>query len=208
MVAAIGMIASYFHGLSAILTQQIQFPVSIPAKWFAADALPIADPYLKNWLLDTGSLTERLQSHCIDFHLDVIGQRQMSPDLEELAQFTLDKQTLEATNWQVREVVLSGNGQPWVFARSILPQQLCEMDLAELGNKPLGQIIFNDNRFVRSPFQLLSLPKKHHFLSTLGIRTEHQLWGRRSVFNFNQVQLMVAEIFLPDSPAYSKQGSV
>ena len=206
MLAAIGMIASYFHGLSAILIQQTQFPVSIPANWLSADDLTVSDPYLKNWLLDTGSLTERLQSHCADFKLELIGQRQMQPELEELTQLRSGSLLVNDTQWQVREVILCGNGQPWVFARSILPQQLCEMDLVELGNQPLGKIIFNDSRFVRSPFQLLKLPNTRHFSDLLAISAQRPLWGRRSVFDFKQLQLMVAEIFLPDCPAYSKQG--
>ncbi|WP_226992228.1 chorismate--pyruvate lyase family protein [Aliiglaciecola lipolytica] len=188
------------------MNHQLTFPVSFSTKWSAADDLSIADPYLKNWLLNTGSLTERLQSHCVDFELALIGQRQMQPDLEELAQFSGAKSALHDSFWQVREVILIGNGQPWVFARSVLPQQLCDMDFAELGNKPLGQIIFNDERFVRRPFQLSCLSESHSLLNTLGICKQRTLWGRRSVFDFKQLQLMVAEIFLPDCPAYSKQG--
>ncbi|MFA3791240.1 chorismate lyase [Aliiglaciecola sp. SL4] len=202
------MIASYFHGLSAILIQQTHFPVSIPANWKSADDLPVADPYLKNWLLDTGSLTERLQSHCADFRVELVGQRQMSPDDEELTQLTLNSPHADDMQWQVREVILYGNGQPWVFARSVLPQQLCEMDLAELGNKPLGKIIFNDNRFVRSPFQLLKLTNTLHFANFINTTDQQPLWGRRSVFDFQQLQLMVAEIFLPECPAYSKQNLI
>ncbi|GAB2678693.1 chorismate--pyruvate lyase family protein [Aliiglaciecola aliphaticivorans] len=208
MLTAIGMIASHFHRLSAILIQQTHFPVSIPANWVSADDLPVADPYLKNWLLDTGSLTERLQSHCADFKVELIGQRQMRPESEELTQLTSHNPHSQDLQWQVREVILYGNGQPWVFARSVLPQQLCEMDLAELGSKPLGKIIFNDSRFSRSPFQLLKLPNTLHFTDFIRATEEQPLWGRRSLFDFNQLQLMVAEIFLPDCPAYSKQSSI
>ncbi|MDC0603581.1 chorismate lyase [Aliiglaciecola sp.] len=184
------------------MTHLIRFPVSIPSDWQSSKALTVADPYLRNWLLDTGSLTERLQSHCMNFELTVIGQRPMQPELEEISQFSQSNHKQSEQQWQIREVLLSGNGLPWVFARSILPQALCDMEFAELGSRPLGQIIFNDERFVRRPFQLLTIPPKHTFQQQLAVDLDMSLWGRRSVFNFNHLQLMVAEVFLPDCPAY------
>lgn len=180
----------------------IEFPVSVPNGWQTQESLSIPNPYLKNWLLDTGSLTERLQSHCMNFELAVIGQRPMQPELEEIAQFSAVNSTKNPRKWQVREVLLSGNGEPWVFARSILPQTLCDMELEELGSQPLGQIIFNDDRFVRRPFQLLHILPQQGFQRKVGIKADMPLWGRRSVFDFNQLQLMVAEVFLPQCPAY------
>lgn len=199
---AIGIITSVKQGLAVILINPIEFPVSIPNGWQPHESLSIPDPYLGNWLLDTGSLTERLQSHCMNFELSVIGQRPTQPELEEIAQFSGGNSVTSPTKWQVREVLLSGNGQPWVFARSILPQALCEMEFEELGSQPLGQIIFNDRRFVRRPFQLLRILPQQGFQRKVGIETDMPLWGRRSVFDFNQLQLMVAEVFLPQCPAY------
>ncbi|GAA0856202.1 chorismate--pyruvate lyase family protein [Aliiglaciecola litoralis] len=187
------------------MTHSIKFPVTIPPLWQSPDDLAVADPYLRNWLLDTGSLTERLQSHCAQFDLKVIGQRPMQPELEEISQLTQPNDSQKENKWQIREVILSGNGQPWVFARSVLPQTLCDMDLAELGNRPLGQIIFNDQRFSRRPFQLLQIPAQHVFQQQLDIRQQQSLWGRRSMFDFNGMQLMVAEVFLPHCPAYRQQ---
>lgn len=195
------------------MSNPIQFPVTIPAYWHALDQLNIADPYLRNWLLDTGSLTERLQAHCSRFELTLIGQRPMQPELEEINQLSSTGETQPrqgaqgSQQWQIREVILSGNGQPWVFARSVLPQALCDMDLAELGNRPLGKIIFNDQRFRRKPFQLIQVPAQDDFQRQLGVDIKHPLWGRRSVFDFNDMQLMVGEVFLPQCPAYSQQDT-
>lgn len=176
----------------------VSFPVSLPCNWQPADQTFVPDPLLKNWLLDTGSLTERLQSQCMKFELCVIGQRQMQPEVEEMKQFSLPNDG----KFQIREVILSGNDQPWVFARSVLPQALCDMDLANLGNRPLGKIIFNDARFVRQPFQLLKITPNDAFQHHVKVNPLFQLWGRRSVFQFEQMQLMVAEVFLPRCPAY------
>ena len=131
----------------------------------------------------------------------------MSPQSEELVRLNdgVSVQPGILSNlqqWQIREVILYGNGQPWVFARSVLPQALCERDFSELGNRPLGQIIFNDKRFVRKPFELISISADDNFLNRLNIQSQFSLWGRRSLFHFEQHHLMVAEVFLPHAPAY------
>lgn len=179
---------------------QTEFPVGIPTTWQDWDSVTVPDAYLKNWLLDTGSLTERLQSQCRQFSVAVIGQRPIPLDLEELNQ--LDGKNSNSLKWHVREVMLLGDGRPWVFARSIIPQSLCEGDLAQLGNKPLGKIIFNDSRFSRSGFQLCQVKNPNQWLTGIGVHNRTSLWGRRSVFSFENLKMSVAEVFLPEAPAY------
>lgn len=189
------------------MINDIQFPVETKVPWTAAELASIPDAYLNNWLLDTGSLTERLQSHCRRFDLQLLGQRQMQPELEELQRMNRSNSELE-TSWQIREVILYGDGNPWVFARSVLPDELCRADLAELGNKPLGKIIFNDPRFKRSSFDVCCIVDTHPLSQQLHIEMSNPLWGRRSVFRYLHHSMMVAEIFLPDSPAYQHMNGV
>jgi chorismate--pyruvate lyase len=188
------------------LTENISFPLGIDALWHSPQGCSIPDPYLKNWLLDTGSLTERLQSHCRDFRVQLIGQRPLAAEHEEFLHMDVPQQQRNSTDWQVREVILWGENRPWVFARSIIPDALCNGDLANLGSRPLGKVIFNDPRFVRLPFQVGRLLKPDSLLRHLEIPPVTELWGRRSVFHFEQLKMMVAEIFLPDAPAY-RQGA-
>ena len=75
-------------------------------------------------------------------------------------------------------------------------------ELGTLGNQPLGKILFNDNRFVRSEFELFHCDARHPLCRSLNIEPSKGLWGRRSVFRFQTHRLMVCEVFLPDSPAY------
>lgn len=157
------------------------------------------DPYLRNWLLDTGSLTERLQSLCRHFELHLLGQQTLTLQQDEAQLLQADPQ---GGDYQVREVLLCGEGQPWVFARSVIPQQWCQGELAQLGNKPLGKIIFNDDRFQRQPFDLCTV-RAAELLSQLPHQTgNQQLWGRRSLFTYQGYKMIVAEVFLPASPAY------
>lgn len=135
--------------------------------------------------------------------MQLLGQRQAEISLEEIQQLNTDSPVFRPDEWLVREVVLWGDGQPWVFARSLIPQALCSDELANLGNQALGKIIFNDRRFVRQPFELCYLAQPNELLKTLELNTCEPLWGRRSVFTMNQLSMSVAELFLPQSPAYA-----
>ena len=181
------------------LNNHISFPVGLDVTWTSPEEQAVPDPYLKNWLLDTGSLTERLQSQCRHFDLQLIGQQEIvmsEREAEHLGASPGD------TGWQAREVLLKGEGACWVFARSLIPNALCNGDLAELGTKPLGQIIFNDNRFAREPFQICHLGEPQWLLQKISVKGKQPLWGRRSVFAYQHHKMSVAEVFLPDAPAY------
>lgn len=178
--------------------------MGLTTKWLSIEQSPVADAYLRNWLLDTSSLTERLQSKCRQFSLQLLGQRLILPELEEYQSLEQPVVERNAQQWQIREVILLGDGVPWVFARSVLPNSLCNADLAGLGSKPLGQILFNDSRFKRSPFKLSQFPANSVFHNSLSIKTQLPLWGRRSLFSYQSYKMMVAEVFLPDSPAYQQ----
>jgi chorismate--pyruvate lyase len=169
------------------------FPVGLPVNWKEACEVTFTDAYLKNWLLDTGSLTERVQSLCHHFSLTLLGQQALEPADSELALLNATPQT----PFQIREVLLCADGVPWVFARSIIPQTLVDDELANLGGQPLGKRLFNDVRFTRSAFQLTTLAA-----STLGYTQKQRLWGRRSMFTLEQDKMIVAEVFLPHAPVY------
>jgi chorismate--pyruvate lyase len=186
------------------LNSSYTFPVGIPSPWVNSEQFTIPNPCLKDWLLDSGSLTERLQSQCTSFHLTLVGQRQSKISLEEFQQVSAPHQQLNQKEWQVREVILWGDNQPWVFARSIIPQRLCESDFVNLNTKPLGQLIFNDKRFKRMPFEVTHMCASKVFLAQLHISSEMDLWGRRSAFSFEDLKMSVSEVFLPSSPAYQE----
>lgn len=188
---------------SVLLNLTTAFPITLSTQWFRPQECKVPDFHLKNWLLDTGSLTERLQAHCRDFRVQLLGQ-QPAPLLDN------ERELMETdAPYVVREVLLCGEQTPWVFARSLLPMALCEADngeLSTLGEKPLGRLLFNDPRFVRQPFQLTCIQPGNELLQQLNLTTCQPLWGRRSVFLFQQWRLMVAEVFLPQSPAYKLMG--
>lgn len=186
------------------MNSSYNFPIGISSVWADPGQFVIPSLGLQNWLLNTGSLTERLQSQCQSFHLTLLGQRQAEITLEEFQRVRLSNQELNPEEWQVREVLLWGDNQPWVFARSIIPQKLCEIDFVNLNTKPLGQLIFNDKRFKRMPFEVTNMCSSKDFLTRLHIPSEMDLWGRRSAFSFEGLKMSVSEVFLPSSPAYQE----
>jgi len=170
------------------------FPVGLNVEWKQASQVKLSDPYLKNWLLDTSSLTERVQSLCHHFSLTLLGQAPAA--LHDSENSVL--QSNEPSAYQVREVLLCDNVTPWVFARSVIPERLVAAELANLGQEPLGKRLFNDSRFTRSSFELCCLSAK-----TLGYHTHQPLWGRRSKFTLGSDSILVAEVFLPQAPVYN-----
>ncbi len=171
------------------------FPFGLSVSWQHAAQLQCKNEELSTWLLDTGSLTERLEAISTQFSVELLGQGKLPLDRSE--KLLLNSEDTE--QWQIREVILYGDGVPWVFARSVLPVELCSTSLANLGNKPLGKRIFNDPSFLRSEFEVGEL--KTHPL-TQRSSNDQTLYARRSLFTFDGSSVLVAEAFLPDCPCY------
>lgn len=179
------------------MSEEYSFPVGLHANWTSPEHLQADHLVINDWLLNTGSLTERLQANSNEFSVQLIGQQRLNPDPSE-ARLLPD---LTQRDWQIREVILYGNGQPWVFARSVLPDYLCSTTWAGLGEQPLGQRIFNDKQFVRGAFEIA-----HLAFNPIQTSQKQSLWARRSVFSIEQYHLLVAEVFLPDCPAYGSKN--
>ena len=169
------------------------FPVGLAVDWQQPERIELGDDHLKNWLLDTGSLTERVQALCQQSFSELLGQHTLTPHPNELSALNTNGQT----KYQIREILLCDKGTPWVFARSVIPQAIIDTELSNLGRQPLGKRLFNDTRFSRSPFEIGRVNA-----ASLGFSGTMALWGRRSVFSIEDHHMIVAEVFLPQSPAY------
>jgi len=147
---------------------------------------------LKDWLLDRGSLTERLIDACDgQFRVEVLRQQWGVAHNDEARLLGIKPRQAAL----IREVVLYGNHQPWVYARSVLPAKSLERSLRHLkrlGNKPLGAVLFSDPHMQRSDIEIAQLHPKQ-----LPVIVSSPVWGRRSVFFLRHQPLLVSEIFLP-----------
>lgn len=135
------------------------------------------------------------------FQVQVLQQRWCRPRFDEMQTLHLAPRS-EAL---VREVLLYGNGKPWVYARSVLPAKSIAGPLRylkRLGTKPLGALLFTHRNMQRSAIELACLQASQIPSQALAEYKEDMVWGRRSVFYLSQQPLLVSELFLPDFVAH------
>lgn len=158
-------------------------------------------PALRAWLIDTGSLTARLIAASGNrFQVQVMVQQWCKPAHQEAKKLAAPLQHRAI----VREVLLLGKDQPWVFARSIIPLTTLTgrlRALRHLDNRPLGALLFRDKTLQRSPIEIFAHHMQNgHWLTSVVDRQHHHgqpLFGRRSIFRLDNKPLIVGEVFLP-----------
>jgi chorismate--pyruvate lyase len=87
---------------------------------------------------------------------------------------------------RVREVYLCVDSIPVVFARSILPTSSCagiNRDLLQVGNKPLGDVLFKNGQAPILLRQVTEIPR-------IG-------FGRRTLYQLRGHPILITEFFLP-----------
>ena len=156
---------------------------------------------LVSWLLYRKSLTRRIQRQCNgQFAVHVISQCWQRPLFSERQVLSLPDREI----CLVRQVCLLCCGQPWVFARTVMPASTLtgeRRQLACLGSRPLGARLFADRRIHRHTNELARLRPAHAIYQMAtnwsGFRPA-EIWGRRSVYEYSGRPLLVNEIFLPE----------
>lgn len=133
------------------------------------DAFKKLSPISKEWLSDTGSLTERLYKYIPDITFHVIN------DFEN---HVASKTHIRKIEWRLKEKTLI-EAVVEIPDTSITPETNM---LSTIGNTPIGKVLFTDPNLKRSDF-LFYLEKNK--------------WVRESVFTFKNKPLLVREIFLP-----------
>lgn len=151
---------------------------------------------LCGWLDHSGSLTARLLALSQgEFHVEVLHQYLTLPSREEQQALAMPRRARAL----IREVILYGRNQPWVFARSVLPLSSLSGELRHLRkqrNRPLGAFLFSQRHLVRSPIAVAAFNIDDNDLPATVVR-QSPLWGRRSIFTLNGKSLLVSEVFLP-----------
>ncbi len=165
--------------------------------WRPAQALTTPEEW-RSWLLHRGSLTLKLQQEFPGtFAVEVLRHDWGIPKPAERLALDLH----DRTRASIREVLLICNGQPKVFARSILPVTSLQgrnRCLLQLKDRPLGEVLFADPNLKRGEIEVSSLAARL-FNPYLSFDYEdHISWGRRSVFYLSGQPLLVSEFFLPD----------
>lgn len=150
-----------------------------------------------SWLLDKGSLTDRLlKASQGDFAVQIMSQSWRRPRLHESRILGIKPRQLAL----IREVILLCKGEPWVFARSVLPNQSLVGKyrfLRHFDARPLGALLFNDHEIYRDKFEVTRVPANQIPIQLPVSSPQTLLWGRRSRFFLRHKPILVSEIFLP-----------
>jgi chorismate--pyruvate lyase len=171
-------------------------------RWTARldELAPAAPPSAAAWLGEPGLLTERLRACC--------GGR---PGLTVVAQADAPLAIYDAALLRaagdaafVREIELTCDGRPWVFAQTLVPQATLARQrwLATLGRAALGERLAAVEGLERGPLEYARLAPGDR-LYQRALRGRHDapdsLWARRSWFAIGGDRLLVQEVFLPEA---------
>jgi len=165
-------------------------------------ARPLGAAQIKPWLLEQGSLTQRLMNQFNDFQVTPIFQGLCKPNPDEAAALAL---TLRQ-NVYLREVLLYGNQQAQVFAHSMTAAVNLRghwQALPKLGRHSLGSMLFSNPRISRTAMQYKKLSCHHPLfkqVERLTGKPQQVLWARRSQFSISgdkKAAMMITEVFLP-----------
>ncbi|BCN94427.1 putative chorismate pyruvate-lyase [Thiomicrorhabdus immobilis] len=155
---------------------------------------------IQSWLTTPTSLTAKLRVLCPDLQVVILSEEFEIPLLNESQKLGLNRNE-EA--W-IRCVLLKCHGKSWVYARTVIPK-LDEHNpwhhLQKLGNKPLGEVLFDLPSIQRSPFEFSknALSFWPYLIENLDVNEAANLPGfaRRSVFKQQNAPLLLTEVFLP-----------
>ena len=125
----------------------------------------------------------------------VISQRWQIIGAEEASAMSLN----HVGSALVRQVLLCCGDKPLVYARTVIPVtsiQGAQRRYVNMGNRPLGAMLFADRTMRREEVQVAMLPDWHE--ANQYAASDERVWGRRSVFRVTGKPLLVSEYFFPE----------
>ena len=154
------------------------------SSWNSYEAIKheLKNAEIESWLLEQGPITKRIKS-MKKFRLELIQDELSEVKEDEILFLTTDDESI-----RVREVILYGNDTPMVFARTIIPNTTINKglkELGEIGNKPLGDILFEKNIF-----------SKEDIVFTTFKDGKSIFWGRKIKYSVKNQPFSVMEVFL------------
>lgn len=168
-----------------------------------------AQKRVQAWLKTPTSITALLKHLCPNLTVLVISEKEEVPLIDEAQKLGL---AVNENAW-VRCVLLKCADATWIYARTVAPH-LAEDNpwqaIKHLGNKPLGEMLFNDPRICRSEFEFAMSAVHHwpHLLAYLAEQNNFQQsklytgrrpqnsYARRSLFFKKNTPLLLTEVFL------------
>lgn len=169
-------------------------------QWHPRQSWSSLPPQLVSWLREKESLTQRGQRSFAHFAV--------KPVFQGDARSLLSVMPSESRILPVREVLLLGNGEPFIFAHSVLsgaPRGPLSRWLRGLGSRSLGSLLFRLPGFRRQALMFRRLDPRdvlyqacltHLPASSIIRQSQPPLWARCCEHRFGQQSIWVAEVFL------------
>ena len=156
---------------------------------------------MRGWLTDTMSLTKKLMARSEHFRVRRLRQERGMCLTDEAEMVELPRRS----HVQEREVLLQCDGQPVVFAHTIVPLSATTSDwpfFGTLGERSLGTTLFGDPRVVRGNLQYARLRAQHPLVERARAALDNTnftapLFARRCLYRRRNGVLLVTELFLP-----------
>lgn len=167
---------------------------------------------VRRWLTAGGSLSARLQAVCASFTVQRLRQGPGGLRADEAAALKRPGGRVHA-----REVVLRCDGEPIVYARSVVDARHVRgpwRALQGLGTRPLAQLLFQDRAIARSALEYQRLRPAGAWHRQVARRWQEATgqplpagawWARRSRFRKGGATLLLLEVF---SPALERRRTV
>lgn len=188
--------------IKSLLEQKLNTTQLRPQFWKPATLIRRVSPSkaIQDWLTTSNSLTAKLKALCPQLEVHVLSEKMELPLVSEAQKLGIPR---DEEVW-VRCVLLKCEQRNWVYARTIIPHMAPSnpwQELQSLGNKPLGEILFEMPSIQRSPFEfsrdtLGYWPHLINHLNAPEMRNQPS-FARRSIFKQKGAPLLLTEVFLP-----------
>ena len=159
----------------------------------------ITDARVQPFLFHQESLTQFIQQRCSGlFNIELITESWQQAQQDEISLLSLTKN--ESTF--IRKSLLKCDNENLVYARTVIPEKTLtgkNQKLTKLGDKPLGDFLFNDKTTYRSDMRYAKIPVDCELYNeaTKSLNISSELWGRQSLVYIEKQPLVITEIFLP-----------
>jgi chorismate lyase len=170
------------------------------ALWHSHVGAVNAPAAMRPWLTAGGSLTARLIAHSDAFRVQRLHQSTALCLPDEARAIGMRR---PGRVWE-REVLLRCDGQPVVFAHTVVPMSATAADwplFNALGERSLGSTLFYDPKVTRGQLEFARIRAGHPLMqrvrAALGCSEETILYARRCLYRRHRGTLLVTEVFLP-----------
>lgn len=170
------------------------------ARWLRHAGGVNASAPMRDWLTTEGSLTARLMRHSRQFRVQRLHQNGAICLPDEASAIGMAR---PGRVWE-REVLLRCDGEPVVFAHTVVPAACTASDwplFSALGERSLGTTLFHDPRVRRGELEFARIREGHPLMqrarAAIGGAGDKVYYARRCLYRRHQGLLLVTEVFLP-----------